>query len=180
MLELTFYTDGACSGNPGPGAWAIITIISPNEKFPQGWVLEKKGFSQHTTNNKMELQACIEALKLTCYLHEKKSPVLKTEILADSQYVLKGMNIWVHNWKKTQFKTAQGKPVKNQDQWLEIDALREKADRLLKGRLLTTHVKGHNGDPGNERVDELCQKTSKGIDITCYKGTLSQYPYLTL
>jgi len=136
--HVTIFTDGACSGNPGPGGWGAILRFGDAEK-------ELKGGEAHTTNNRMELMAAISALEAL-----KKSCVV--DLTTDSQYVRQGITGWIHGWKKNGWKTADKKPVKNQDLWQELDALTQKHE-------LEWHwVKGHSGNVGNERVDELANR----------------------
>lgn len=137
---LVIYTDGACSGNPGPGGWGVVMYHGKRQK-------ELKGGTGDTTNNRMEMQAVIEALKAI-----KPSWTGKTVLFSDSTYVLKGLQEWLPGWKKRGWKTAAKKPVKNADLWRELDALAEQ--RTIDWRW----VKGHAGDSGNERADELARE----------------------
>jgi ribonuclease HI len=133
------YADGACRGNPGPGGWAALLIFGERRK-------EISGSENHTTNNRMELLAAISGLEAL-----KKVPT-KARVYTDSQYVIKGISEWVANWKQRGWKTADKKPVKNQDLWERLDALAEKHD-------LEWHwVPGHAGVEGNERVDQLANE----------------------
>ena len=141
MTELLAYTDGACSGNPGPGGWGVWLQSGSNTK-------ELCGGEANTTNNKMELRAAIEGLNA---LNRKCSVVLYT----DSTYVLKGITEWLPNWKKRNWKTASKKPVQNADLWQALDAASQQHDIDWRW------VKGHSGDPGNEKADELA---NRGID----------------
>lgn len=134
---LVIYTDGACSGNPGPGGWGVVMFHGKKQK-------ELKGGEADTTNNRMEMQAVIEALKAI-----KPTWTGKTVLFSDSTYVLKGLQEWLPGWKKRGWKTAAKKPVKNEDLWRELDALA--AERDVDWRW----VKGHAGDAGNERADTL-------------------------
>lgn len=135
---LKIYTDGACSGNPGPGGWGVFIIDGDEER-------EIKGGEQNTTNNRMELMAAIEAVRAM-------PESTHFQLYTDSQYVKNGLNSWIHNWKKNGWKTASKKPVKNKDLWVELDA-------LAATRTIEWHwVKGHAGDPGNERADELARE----------------------
>ena len=138
MSEVTIYTDGACSGNPGKGGWGAILIYAKEKKF-------MSGSKQLTTNNQMELTATIEALKA----------ILKPSNIAlytDSQYVKNGITSWIFNWKKNGWKTANKKPVANKDLWIELE------------KYVDFHsvnwfwVKGHSGDHYNEIADELAVK----------------------
>lgn len=132
--EVEVYTDGACSGNPGPGGWAALLMCKGAEKMISG------GDAQ-TTNNKMELQAAIEALKAL------KRPS-NVKIYTDSTYLKDGMMSWIVNWKKRGWKNASGKPVKNKEQWIELDNLVE-----YHGNVSWAWVKAHAGNVNNERVD---------------------------
>jgi ribonuclease HI len=135
---ITIYTDGACKGNPGPGGWGAWLQLGVYEK-------ELWGGETLTTNNRMELTAVIEALGA---LKRDSRVVVHT----DSQYVRQGITAWIHNWKKRGWKTADGKPVKNIDLWQRLDALA--ATHQVQWRW----VKGHAGDPGNERADALANR----------------------
>ena len=135
--KISIFTDGACSGNPGPGGWGAVLICGASSK-------EIYGGEGLTTNNRMELRAVIEALRLV------KSP-LPIEITTDSIYVKDGMTAWLSNWKKNGWKGANKKPVKNRDLWIELDS-------LAAGYDIEWHwVKGHAGHPENERADELAR-----------------------
>ncbi len=142
IKTVELYTDGACSGNPGPGGWGVVLRYNGHEK-------ELNGGEGETTNNRMELMAAIkglEALKHKC----------RVELYTDSKYVMDGITKWIHGWKEKGWKTANKKPVKNQDLWKMLDKQMEKHD-------VNFHwVKGHNGHPENERADELARK---GIDF---------------
>ena len=136
--SITIYTDGACKGNPGPGGWGAWLSRAGHER-------ELWGGEPLTTNNRMELTAVIEALAA---LKRHSDVVLYT----DSQYVRQGITVWIHNWKKSGWKTADRKPVKNIDLWQRLDALA--ATHQVQWRW----VKGHAGDPGNERADALANR----------------------
>jgi len=136
--QVTVYTDGACKGNPGPGGWGAWLATGGHEK-------DLCGGEKLTTNNRMELTAVIEALaslKRSC----------EVTIYTDSEYVRKGITEWIHGWKQRSWKTADRKPVKNAELWQRLDALR--ALHAVDWRW----VKGHSGDPGNERADALANK----------------------
>ena len=132
------YTDGACKGNPGPGGWGVLLRWNGHEK-------ELFGGEPHTTNNRMELRAVIEALAA---LKRDSSVRLHT----DSKYVLDGITTWIHNWKKRGWKTAGKKPVKNVDLWQQLDAL------ARQYTITWVWVKGHAGHDGNERADALANR----------------------
>ena len=131
------YTDGACSGNPGPGGWGARL------EGPDG-VQEIKGGEIQTTNNRMELSAAIQALMV---LPDQSEVTLVT----DSTYVKDGMTSWIVNWKKRGWKTAANKPVKNVDVWQALEA------QCQRHKMTWQWVKGHAGHPGNERADELAR-----------------------
>ncbi|MBB4015257.1 ribonuclease HI [Chelatococcus caeni] len=135
--RVTIYTDGACSGNPGPGGWGALLVYQGKEK-------ELSGGEPGTTNNRMELTAAImalEALKRPCAV----------DLFTDSQYVRHGITQWMHGWKARGWKTADKKPVKNEDLWRRLDTARQRHD-------VTWHwVRGHAGHPENERVDALAR-----------------------
>ncbi len=136
-LKVEAYTDGACSGNPGPGGWGVILRWKGVEK-------ELKGGEPETTNNRMELMAAIQALEAL------KRPVTIT-IHTDSQYVKNGITQWIHGWKRNGWKTAGKDPVKNADLWQRLDAL------VAKHSVSFEWVRGHAGHPENERADELAR-----------------------
>ena len=144
MNSIDIYTDGACKGNPGPGGWGALLKSGATEK-------ELCGGEMGTTNNRMEMTAVIEALAAL------KRPC-KVTLHVDSQYVLKGMTEWLPGWKARGWKTASKEPVKNVDLWQKLDALVSGGAHQIEWRW----VRGHNGDPGNERADMLA---NKGVDM---------------
>jgi ribonuclease HI len=135
---VVIYTDGACKGNPGPGGWGAWLKSAAHEK-------ELWGGEKLTTNNRMELTAVIEALAA---LKRTSNVALHT----DSEYVRQGITTWIHGWKKRGWKTADHKPVKNIDLWQRLDAL------AALHHIEWHWVKGHAGDPGNERADALANR----------------------
>ncbi len=141
MKRVEAFTDGACRGNPGPGGWGVVLSYNGRSK-------ELKGGETHTTNNRMELTAAIEALRAL------KQPC-HVELYTDSVYVRDGITQWLPAWRKRGWRTANKKPVKNQDLWVVLDELRE------QHRVDWHWVKGHAGHPGNERADALA---NKGLD----------------
>ena len=141
-MKIKIYTDGACSGNPGKGGWAAV-IVEKNVNQTSISGSEKK-----TTNNRMEMIAVIEALKLI------KSDC-EISLYTDSKYVMDGVNKWLSGWKQKGWKTSNKKPVKNQDLWESID------ECITKHNIEWHWVKGHAGNPGNELADELA---NRGID----------------
>jgi ribonuclease HI len=144
MSWVTIYTDGACRGNPGPGGWGALLLSGEHRR-------ELKGAEAHTTNNRMELTAAIEALaalKRHC----------QVKLYTDSQYVRRGITEWIHSWKQRDWRTADRKPVKNADLWRALDAQIDRHD-------IEWHwVKGHAGVPGNERADELANAAIDGME----------------
>ena len=141
MNEVTIYTDGACSGNPGPGGWGALLQFGEHER-------ELKGGERNTTNNRMELTAAIaalETLKRTCKVH----------LHTDSTYLRDGMTSWIHNWKRNGWRTTAKNPVKNVDLW-------QRLDEAIQSHDIEWHwIKGHAGDPGNEAADALARQ---GLD----------------
>ena len=136
--QVIIHTDGACSGNPGPGGWGAILQSG-------GKTRELKGGELATTNNRMELMAAIQAL-------EALTKPCKVELHTDSQYVMKGISEWIHNWKRRGWLTADKKPVKNDDLWKRLDTAR------LRHEVDWRWVKGHAGHELNERADALARK----------------------
>ena len=141
-------TDGACSGNPGPGGWGGLIIFDDNSE------LEIGGSEQNTTNNRMELTAAIKTLERLKTYKLKENFKLRT----DSKYVIEGYTKWIANWKRNGWKTSSGKSVQNLDLWQKIDQLR------ING-LVMEYVKGHSGDKQNDRVDKIATNYSKGISL---------------
>ena len=135
-MSIKVYTDGACRGNPGPGGWGVYIQLNDEEK-------DLYGGNPETTNNQMEMQAALEALK---YLKDKNDVI---ELYTDSNYLRQGITEWIHKWKLNNWRTAAKKPVANRDLWIEISNLNEKMN------VQWNWVKGHAGDPGNERADLL-------------------------
>lgn len=143
MKHVTIYTDGACKGNPGPGGWGAW--LASGEHHKELW-----GGERSTTNNRMELTAVIEALAAL----KGRSEVM---LYLDSEYVRNGITSWIHNWKRRGWRTADNKPVKNADLWQRLDALAAAHD-------VRWHwVRGHSGDPGNERADALANRGVQAV-----------------
>ncbi len=143
--RVEIYTDGACSGNPGPGGWGALLLFNGTEK-------ELSGGEFETTNNRMEMMAAIEALSAL------KRPC-KVILTTDSSYLKDGITTWIHNWRRNGWKTASKKPVKNVDLWRTLE------DALGRHDVEWVWVKGHAGHPENERADELARQ-----GMTIYKG----------
>ncbi|MBW4574673.1 MAG: ribonuclease HI [Aphanothece sp. CMT-3BRIN-NPC111] len=146
------YTDGACTGNPGPGGWGVVVY------FTDGSVYEVGDAEAATTNNRMEMQAAIAALKVLAASKQTEPITLYT----DSEYVLKGITQWVKGWKKKGWKTAQGKAVLNQDLWEILDGLNSRLGPPLHWQ----HVRGHAGNVGNERCDVIARAFATGKTLS--------------
>ena len=142
MTEIFAYTDGACSGNPGPGGWGALLVAKDGNTVLKE--RELKGGEELTTNNRMELLAAIHALEAL----ERRSMIT---MVTDSTYVKNGVESWIHGWKRNGWRTAAKKPVKNDDLWKRLDAAQDAHD------VQWTWVKGHAGHPENERADELAR-----------------------
>ena len=142
MPELYAYTDGACSGNPGPGGWGVLLIARNGDEILKETPLS--GGAPETTNNRMELQAAIEALEA---LHKPA----EITVITDSAYVKDGITKWLFGWKRNGWKTSQKKPVKNAELWQRLD------DAQARHRVTWEWVKGHAGHPENERADALAR-----------------------
>ncbi|WP_424928441.1 ribonuclease HI [Amaricoccus tamworthensis] len=143
MTEIFAYTDGACSGNPGPGGWGAILIARDGDTVVKE--RELNGGEPETTNNRMELMAAISALEAL----SRPSPVT---VVTDSVYVKDGLTKWIHGWKRNGWKTAAKKPVKNEELWKRLDAA------ARRHNITWEWVKGHAGHPENERADELARQ----------------------
>lgn len=141
MDEVTIYTDGACSGNPGPGGWGAVLFYQDHKK-------EISGFSAVSTNNIMELTAAIEALKLL----KKKCNI---QLYTDSKYLIDGITNWIFNWERNNWRTAAKQPVKNKELWQELQKL------TALHQIKWIWVKGHNDNEFNERCDQLAREAIK-------------------
>lgn len=142
MVEVTAYTDGACSGNPGPGGWGVLLIARNGDRIVGE--RELKGGEADTTNNRMELLAAIHAL-------EALTRKARITVVTDSQYLRRGITDWIGNWKRRGWKTASDRPVKNRDLWMRLDDLQQQHD------VVWAWVRGHRGHPGNERSDQIAR-----------------------
>ena len=144
------YTDGACLGNPGPGGWGVRIL------YPDGQVREFGGAVPATTNNRMELQAAIEALK-------RLQPYAQAHVMSDSRYVIEGLTKWIVHWQRRGWITTAQTPVKNRELWMALQELNHPGVRWQ-------HVRGHRGDPGNERVDAIARAFAQGLTPTLFCG----------
>ena len=146
-MEIKIYTDGACVGNPGPGGWAAIILLENEKK-------ELFGGERLTTNNRMELIAAIKGLEY-CSKQKEKQPSLKlVRIFTDSTYVKEGITVWINNWEKNNWKTADKKNVKNVDLWKRLKEL------VNTNQVEWNWVKGHSENPMNDRADKLAKEAT--------------------
>lgn len=161
--KVIVFTDGACSGNPGPGGWAAVLVS------PLGKVRELGGFEEATTNNRMEIRAALEAL--LALSNVKQLSTKEISIYTDSKYVIQGITQWVHGWRRNGWKTADGKDVSNRELW---EALLE---AVVKGgfQVEWLYVPGHKGFAGNERCDEIAVAFSKRASPQLFTGDLADY-----
>ncbi len=159
--SILIFTDGACSGNPGPGGWGAVIAT------PDGNVLELGGGKDHTTNNEMELLATIESLRK---IRTLKLPIL---LYTDSTYVIRGITQWIWGWKKKGWKTAEGKEVSHQDLWQTLLDLT--LARKNENPIQWLYSRGHVGTPGNERCDVIAVAYSQKKWVELYKGSLLKY-----
>ncbi|MBN8536406.1 MAG: viroplasmin family protein [Deltaproteobacteria bacterium] len=168
MIEnVIVFTDGACSGNPGPGGWASIICYDGKE------VLELAGAKKSTTNNQMEMFSVLESLKEVL---EKKTGIQKDtriHIYTDSTYVINGATKWMWGWSRKNWMNSEGKPVANKEIWEQF-FFHIKNNRQ---RINWNYVRGHTGVIGNERCDEIAVSYSRGDEIYLYQGDYEDYPY---
>lgn len=142
--HIAIYTDGACRGNPGPGGWAAILRYGKHEKIISG-------AEEHTTNNRMELMAALQAIA-------SLKEVCNIDLYTDSQYVQKGITLWLKNWKKNAWKNAARQPVKNADLWQAID------EAAARHHIAWHWVRGHNGHPENELADSMANRAIDDLE----------------
>ena len=164
-VMIAIFTDGACSGNPGPGGWACIVAT------PDGRVRELGGGERATTNNRMEMSGVLEGLRAV-------APLPGVVVVhSDSTYVIDGITSWILGWKRRGWKTAAGEAVKNEDLWRALDAaVAARGPRGVEWRW----VRGHDGHDANERCDEIAVAYSHGTSIELYDGPLLSYPHGSL
>lgn len=155
------FSDGACSGNPGPGGWGSVVL------FPNDSVQELGGFDPSTTNNRMEMLAAIRALEL---IQDQPIPV---RFYTDSTYLIRGITQWVWGWMRRGWKTAEGQAVLNQDLWQRLNELVQK--RPAQAKIEWHYTRGHIGTPGNERCDRIAVAFSKRESVSLYRGPYSAY-----
>ena len=146
-METKIYTDGSCVGNPGPGGWAAI-IIFGNEKK------ELFGGEKTTTNNRMELTAAIKAIEYCCEQKKNQASLKNLRIFTDSAYVKEGITVWINNWEKNNWKTADKKDVKNVDLWKKLKGLTQ------TNSIEWNWIKGHSKDPMNDLADKLAKRAA--------------------
>lgn len=161
LSSIAIYTDGACSGNPGSGGWGAIVAL------PEGEVLELGGKENPTTNNRMELMAAIRALE---EVEERQEPVV---LFTDSTYVIRGITQWIWGWRRNAWKNAEGGDVTNRELW---ERLSRAVSARKTGKVEWRYIRGHTGNPGNERCDEIAVAFSKGKWVDLYRGPLVGYP----
>ncbi len=145
-MSVIIYTDGGCSGNPGPGGWSFILRLPADDAAIQP--ILGSGGEDHTTNNRMELRAVISALEEA----ERRAPGARVIVHTDSQYVKNGITAWIANWKRNGWRTSDKKAVKNRELWEELDAVASRVKPVFKW------VKGHAGVDDNERCDAMVQE----------------------
>jgi ribonuclease HI len=160
LKSIVIYTDGACSGNPGPGGWGAILV------FPEGNVRELGGKENPTTNNKMELMGAIKSLEA---IEDRDEPVV---MFTDSTYVIRGITQWIWGWRRNDWKNAEGEDVSNRALW---ERLSRAVSARKKGKIEWRYIRGHTGNPGNERCDEIAVAMTKGQWVDLYEGPLVGY-----
>jgi len=167
MSQYSFYADGACLGNPGPGGWGVVATLGSHE------VLEAAGHSPHTTNNQMELEAILQGMTFSLTHLSSNSALKKSKptliVLTDSKYAVQGINQWLHNWSRNGWVTQEGRPIANLTEWKRLHALLPDVRTMftLEMRL----VPGHQGILGNERADKLATEYARGSQIPLFSGT---------
>jgi ribonuclease HI len=168
MKSAIIYSDGACSGNPGPGGWGSIVVLGAK-------VQELGGASPSTTNNRMEMTGVLEALSY-CIAHQKEIIPKSIQVYTDSVYVIRGITEWIFGWKKRGWKTADNGEVSNREIWIELDQTVQ-ALKKLDFELKWSFVKGHAGVPGNERCDVIAVCFSKDNYVDLYEGSVENYHF---
>jgi len=161
--EITIYTDGSSLGNPGPGGWGALVMSNKS-------AVELGGSEKDTTNNKMELTAMIKSFEM---LAERGITDYDVTVYADSKYVLNGLQSWISGWKAKGWKKADGKPVLNQDLWVALDDLY--VFLQTDNKIFLEHVKAHNGEVFNERVDDIARESAEGKTVELFDGSRKDY-----
>ena len=159
MNQVLIFTDVSARGNPGPGGWGAIVVY-------EGLVKELGGADAHTTNNKMELAGAIGALE---FVKKEIKNVSSVTLISDSEYVVKGMTLWLSNWKKNNWRTAARKPVLNQEYWQVLSALSENFKVEWK------NVLGHSGHDANERCDVIATSFADDMPVPLFSGDVKKY-----
>lgn len=160
LESVVIYTDGACSGNPGPGGWAAIVVL------PEGEIQELGGGGDHVTNNRMELMGAIQGLRAVA---KRDDPVV---IFTDSTYVIRGITQWIWGWRRKGWKNAEGQDVLNKDLWEDLSRL---VGARKENPVEWRYIRGHTGNPGNERCDEIAVGFSQKRWVNLYRGPLVGY-----
>jgi ribonuclease HI len=160
--SIIVFTDGACTGNPGPGGWGVVIAL------PDGHVRELGGGNPETTNNRMEMVAALKALQ-ALEGHPERAVVY-----TDSVYVIRGITEWIWGWRRRGWKNAEGEAVSNRDLWEELS---KEATKRKDFGLEWKYVRGHTGVPGNERCDEISVAFAKNKKVPLFEGSLLQYSY---
>lgn len=164
------FTDGACSGNPGKGAWAFVAI-ELREDLSKSPVFEMAGYEDHTTNNRMELMALMSAIRWLA-----KKDFDQAAIWTDSKYALEGLRSWMFGWQKRNWLTQEGNPVSNKDLWQEALQLEKDLGPLWK-KIKLEKLPGHHGILGNERCDQLARECISQQHADTYEGPLKDHPF---
>lgn len=170
LNQIVIYTDGACSGNPGPGGFAGIIAL-------ENTAHEVGGFEPQTTNNRMELLATITSLQYVASKLSVQHQQTKINLFTDSVYVIKGITQWIFGWKKKGWKNAASEPVTNQDLWHELDQVVLTLQQKFNLKIDWQYVRGHKGISGNERCDEIAVAFSKNESVYLYSGNLKNYSF---
>lgn len=161
LPSIIVFSDGACSGNPGPGGWGTVIVLRDAS------VKELGGGDEATTNNRMEMMGVVRALE---YLKGTPGPI---DFYTDSVYVIRGITQWIWGWRRNGWKTSDGKEVSNQDLWERLSALVQSRSAL--GKIEWKYSRGHIGIPGNERCDEIAVAFSKKYYIPLFEGSILKY-----
>lgn len=169
-MEYIVYTDGACSGNPGPGGWGAVIGVAKKSHVE---IIELGDGNPNTTNNRMELGATIAALNWID--QNATTSEFSIQIYTDSVYVIRGITQWVFGWKKKGWKNVEGASVINQDLWEDLDQVVFMLQKKMDGKIKWAYVRGHQGTHGNERCDEIAVAFSKGNYVNLYRGSGENY-----